>query len=63
MAKKINTGTDLMAVKNTVGVAVVSIMDDDMVMIRSEVHDTVLLNVVISKQAAIEIGKLLSNLS
>jgi hypothetical protein len=54
--KKQNTGTDIRTVKNSVGNVIVSITDDDMVMIRTEMHGTVISSIVISASAAKELG-------
>ena len=54
--KKQNTGTDIRTVKNSVGNVIVSVTDDDMVMIRTEMHDTVISSIVISISAAKELG-------
>lgn len=56
MAKKINTGRDLKTVKNSVGTVVLSITEQNMVMIRTEAAGTVLTCVVISMDAAKELG-------
>jgi hypothetical protein len=54
--KKQNTGKDITTVKNSVGVVIVSITDDNMVMIRTEMHGVVLTYTVMTIEAAHELG-------
>jgi len=57
MAKKRqNTGKDIATVKDIACVVIVSITDDNMVMIRSEMHGTIMMSVIMSIDAANQLG-------
>jgi len=54
--KKQDTGIDLKEVKNFVGTVIMSLYDEDSVMIRTEVDGSIMTYVVISIEAAQALG-------
>lgn len=54
--KKQDTGIDLKEVKNFVGTVIMSLYDEDSVMIRTEVDGSIMTYVVISIEAAQSLG-------
>jgi hypothetical protein len=54
--KKQDTGIDLKEVKNFVGTVIMSLYDEDSVMIRTEVDGSIMTYVIISIEAAQSLG-------